>query len=75
MTDAHRARAALLRAFADAHVERGLTTQDMGNALGKSAQWVERMLLGAKDLTLDAMSDLALAMGAEIEYTPRDRRP
>ena len=75
MTVAHRARAALIRAFAEAHEKRGLTTQDMANKIGRSPEWVERTLMGRGKLTLDFMSDLAMAMEAEIEYSPRERRP
>jgi transcriptional regulator with XRE-family HTH domain len=47
--------------------ERGITQAEIANFLGKSKAYVSQILDGSRNMTLRTLSDLAFALGGEID--------
>ena len=59
---------AVLSRFAELSRSTGLTRKALAEYLGKNPAQITRWLSGSSNLTLDTISDLLLAMGAEMRY-------
>lgn len=64
----HRIRAVLLGAFAQCAYANGLTMEVLAARIEREPRWVWRRLIGPVIPTLEDISDIALAMGCEIEF-------
>jgi transcriptional regulator with XRE-family HTH domain len=59
---------AILRHFSQQAESVGLTKSDIASALGKERSQISRWFAGPANLELDTISDLLLAMGAEMDH-------
>lgn len=71
-----RIRAALLGAFAERAYADDLTMEILAARIEREPRWVWRRLIGPVVPTMDDISDIAQAMGVEIEFrvTLREER-
>jgi len=58
----------ILNYFVDLAERDGLTIQDMADALGVEKEELQKLFSEPKDWTLAQISDLLLAMGAELKH-------
>jgi transcriptional regulator with XRE-family HTH domain len=54
--------------FAEEAERRGITKHDIAEALGRDPSQITRWLSAPSNLTLDTISDLLLALGAEMDH-------
>lgn len=64
----YRSRVELLEQLQVAFEESGLFTDDLTRELGWDAETVDRVLAGARDITLTDLAQLATAMNAAISF-------
>lgn len=56
--------------FVEEAEQRGITKKQIAEMLKKDTGQITRWLSGPNNLTLDTISDLLLALGAEMDYQP-----